>query len=78
MAYAREGAAGRHTVAAYLTIDNRGRERDRLVSANSSRAVAVEIHSMREGAGRMRMRQVSEVRDTGAPAREACRRAACI
>jgi copper(I)-binding protein len=59
--YAREAPPGATTVAAYLTIDNRGRERDRLMSANSPRAVAVEIHSMREELGVMRMRQVSEV-----------------
>jgi copper(I)-binding protein len=59
--YAREAPPGATTVAAYLTIDNRGRERDRLMSASSPRAVAVEIHAMREELGVMRMRQVSEV-----------------
>lgn len=59
--YTREVPPGARTAAAYVTIDNRGREPDRLVSASSPRAAAVEIHSMREELGVMRMRQVSEV-----------------
>jgi len=60
-AYTREAPPGARTAAAYLTIANRGREGDRLMSANSPRAAAVEIHSMREQLGVMRMRQVGEV-----------------
>lgn len=59
--YARAAPPGARTAAAYLTIDNRGREPDRLMSASSPRAAAVEIHSMREELGVMRMRQVGEV-----------------
>jgi copper(I)-binding protein len=59
--YTREPPPGASTAAAYLTIDNRGREPDRLTSASSPRAAAVEIHSMRSELGVMRMRQVGEL-----------------
>src|SRR2546423_9275079 len=60
--YARATPPGARTAAAYLAIENRGREPDRLVGARSPLAAAVELHSMREEGGVMRMRQLREVR----------------
>jgi copper(I)-binding protein len=56
-AYARATPPGATTAGAYLTIDNRG-ARDRLVGASSTAAGAVEIHTMQNDRGVMRMRAV--------------------
>jgi copper(I)-binding protein len=47
------------TAAAYLTIVNRGRIADRLVSASSLLARAIQIHEMSMAGGMMRMRELS-------------------
>jgi copper(I)-binding protein len=50
---------GAPTAAGYMTIVNRGRTPDRLVSASSVLAQRVEIHQMSMAGGVMRMREVS-------------------
>jgi len=55
--YARATPPGASTAGAYLTIDNRG-ARDRLVGASSTAAGAVEIHTMQNDRGVMKMRPV--------------------
>ncbi len=46
------------TGAAYLTIENRGKETDRLIDAASPAAAAVEMHEMKMDGAIMRMRQL--------------------
>jgi copper(I)-binding protein len=55
--YARATPPGATTAGAYLTIENRG-ARDRLVGASSPAATAVEIHTMQNDRGVMKMRPV--------------------
>jgi len=64
-AYARAMPPGARTAGAYLAIENRGRDPDKLVGARSARAGAVELHAMRDEGGVMRMR---ELRDIEVPA----------
>ena len=44
-----------------MTIENKGREADRLLSAASSAAGIVEIHEMKMDGGMMQMREVKDV-----------------
>ena len=60
-AYARAMPPGARTAGAYLAIENRGSEEDELVGASSARAASVELHSMRDDAGVMRMRAVAAI-----------------
>jgi copper(I)-binding protein len=60
-AYARAMPPGARTAGAYVTIENRGSEPDRLLSARSTRAGAVELHRMSEEGGVMRMRPVDGI-----------------
>jgi copper(I)-binding protein len=60
-AFARAMPPGARTAGAYLAIENRGAQPDRLLSARSTRASAVEIHRMSEQGGVMRMRPVDGV-----------------
>jgi copper(I)-binding protein len=60
-AFARAMPPGARTAGAYLSIENRGTQPDRLVSARSARAAAVELHRMSEQDGVMRMRPVEAV-----------------
>ena len=60
-AFARAMPPGARTAGAYFTIENRGTTEDRLVGATSPRASAVELHSMRDDAGVMRMRSVPAI-----------------
>lgn len=58
-AWARATPAGARTGAAYLTIENRGAEADRLTAASSPAAEKVEVHEMSMTGGIMRMRAVA-------------------
>jgi copper(I)-binding protein len=60
-AFARAMPPGARTAGAYLAIENRGTQPDRLVSARSPRAAAVELHQTSEQGGVMRMRPVEAV-----------------
>jgi copper(I)-binding protein len=60
-AFARAMPPGARTAGAYLTIENRGSQPDRLLSARSPRAGAVELHRMSEQDGVMRMRPVDAI-----------------
>lgn len=55
---ARPTPPGARTGGAYLTIENAGKEPDRLLRAASPAAGAVEIHSMTMEGGMMRMRAI--------------------
>lgn len=60
--YAKPTAPAQPTGGAYLTIENKGRESDKLVKAISPIAGAVELHTMRLDSNNiMRMREVGEV-----------------
>ncbi|HEY1325610.1 MAG TPA: copper chaperone PCu(A)C [Casimicrobiaceae bacterium] len=59
--YARAMPPGARTAAAYLGIENRGRDADALQSASTPRAASVELHTMSSEGGMMRMREVKEV-----------------
>jgi copper(I)-binding protein len=56
-AYARAMPPGATTAGAYMTIENRG-PADRLVGASSPKAQAVEMHTMENNRGVMRMQAV--------------------
>jgi periplasmic copper chaperone A len=59
--YARPTPPGARTGGAYLTIDNRGNEPDRLLRVATPAAGAAEIHSMTMEGNVMRMRAVAAV-----------------
>jgi copper(I)-binding protein len=59
--YARATAPGQPTGGAYLRLENRGTQGDRLVSATADVAKAVELHEMTMQGDVMRMRQVDTV-----------------
>jgi len=59
--YARPTPPGARTGGAYLTIDNRGNEPDRLLGVATPAAGAAEIHSMTMEGNMMRMRAVAAV-----------------
>lgn len=56
--YARSTAKAARTGAAYLTIENKGAEADRLVGVASPRAGTVELHTMAMEGDIMRMRPI--------------------
>jgi hypothetical protein len=56
-AYAKAMPPGATTAGAYLTIENKGAA-DRLVGASSPKALAVEMHTMENSRGIMRMKAV--------------------
>jgi hypothetical protein len=59
--YARPTPPGARTGGAYLTIDNRGNEPDRLLRVATPAAGVAEIHSMAMEGNVMRMRAVAAV-----------------
>ena len=56
--YATPTPGGVDVSAGYVTIQNRGAEDDRLISASSPRASSVELHSMEMDGDVMRMREI--------------------
>jgi hypothetical protein len=54
-AWVREAPPGAPVMAAYLTIENRGKQADRLVAVASTDFPQTEIHNMREQNGVLRM-----------------------
>ncbi len=58
---ARPTRPGQPGGAAYVSIDNRGKEADRLVGASSPVAGKTEIHTMKMEGNVMRMREVGEI-----------------
>lgn len=62
-AWSRETAAGQVVAGGFMTLTNRGRNEDRLISATSPIAKEVQIHTMAMDGGVMRMRQLT----TGIP-----------
>lgn len=59
--YARATVAGQPAGAAYLTIENKGKEIDKLISVSSPIAKTVEIHSMSMDGNIMKMREVQSI-----------------
>ena len=59
--WARPTVAGQKAGGGYLTLENRGRSADRLLSARSSAAERVELHSMQMDGDVMRMRQLEAI-----------------
>lgn len=60
--YARATVAGQTSGAAYLTLENKGKQSDTLISAQSPAARSVEIHTMSMSAEHvMRMREVTGI-----------------
>jgi copper(I)-binding protein len=59
--YARATAPNQPAGAAYLTIDNQGRQAEKLIAASSSIANSVEIHSMSMDGNVMKMREVPHI-----------------
>ena len=60
--YARATVAGQTSGAVYLTLENKGKQSDALISAQSPAAKSVEIHTMSMSADHvMRMREVSGI-----------------
>lgn len=59
--YARPTVPGQTAASAYLTMENKGMNSDRLVSIASPAATSVEIHTMSMDGDIMRMREVSSI-----------------
>ena len=60
--YARATVAGQTSGGAYLTLENKGKQGDELISAQSPAAKSVEIHTMSMTADNvMRMREISSI-----------------
>lgn len=59
--YARATVSGQSSGAAYLTIENKGKNPDKLIGAASATAKAVQIHTMSMDGNVMRMREVQEL-----------------
>ena len=57
--FARATPASARTAAVFMTIENKGKEADRLLSASSPAAGIVEIHEMKMAGGMMQMREVN-------------------
>jgi len=57
--WARETAPGQTVGGAFMTINNKGKQDDRLVSANSAVAGEVQIHTVSMTGGIMKMRQLT-------------------
>lgn len=60
-AYARATVPGQSSGGAYLTLQNKGKQADALLSAQSSAAQSVELHTMKMEGDVMRMREVSRI-----------------
>jgi copper(I)-binding protein len=60
-AYARPTVSGQTSGAAYLTIENKGKNADKLVSITSPAAKSAQIHTMSMDGNIMRMREVPTV-----------------
>ena len=56
--FARATPPGAKAAGVFMTIENKGKEADRLVSASSPAAGIVEIHEMKMDGGMMQMREV--------------------
>ena len=56
--FARATPPGAKSAAVFMTIENKGKDVDRLLSASSSAAGIVEIHEMKMDGGMMQMREV--------------------
>ncbi len=56
--FARATPPGAKSTAVFMTIENKGKEADRLISASSPMAGIVEIHEMKMDGGMMQMREV--------------------
>jgi len=56
--FARATPPGAKSTAVFMTIENKGKEADRLLSASSPMAGIVEIHEMKMDGGMMQMREV--------------------
>jgi copper(I)-binding protein len=59
--YARATVPNQPTGAAYMTIENTGRNADKLIGASSPVAKSVQIHSMSMQGDVMKMREVSDI-----------------
>ena len=59
--YARATVPGQPSGGAYLSIENTGKEADKLLSVGSPAAKSVEIHDMKMDGNIMKMREVGEV-----------------
>jgi copper(I)-binding protein len=59
--FTRATPPGARVAGAFLSIENRGQEADRLVSASSPVAGLVEIHEMAMDGGLMKMRAVKDI-----------------
>jgi copper(I)-binding protein len=60
-AFARATPPGAKVAGAFMSIENQGRETDRLVSASSPVAGLVEIHEMAMDGGMMKMRAIKGI-----------------
>lgn len=60
-AYARPTMPGQPSAGAYVTIENNGKDSDKLISAASPAAKSVEIHTMSMEGNVMRMREVPHI-----------------
>lgn len=59
--YARATVPGQPSGAAYMTLENRGKDGDRLIAAASPAAQKTEIHTMAMDGNVMKMRQVDSI-----------------
>ncbi|OGB27721.1 MAG: hypothetical protein A3I66_07625 [Burkholderiales bacterium RIFCSPLOWO2_02_FULL_57_36] len=59
--YARATMPGQTSGGAYLTIENKGKVTDKLISISSPAAKSVEIHTMSMDGNIMKMREVSSI-----------------
>lgn len=59
--FARATVPGQTSGAAYLTIENKGTDSDRLMSASAPAAKSVEVHTMSMDGNVMRMRRVDSI-----------------
>ena len=57
--FARATPPGAKAAGVYMTIENKGKEADRLVSASSPTAGVVQIHEMKMDGGMMQMREIN-------------------
>lgn len=60
-AYARATAPGQPSGAVYLTLENKGKQSEKLLSAASPAAQSTEIHTMSMEGNVMKMREVAEI-----------------
>ena len=60
-AYARSTVPGQTNGAAYLTIENKGKHADKLITAASPASESVQIHTMSMDGNVMKMREVQDI-----------------